>query len=89
MPKFQCWIPDYGHEPEDGKEIDAYDAEGAAAMFMEYYEARSAEYPVASGETQVVAVSQDGQEPVMFSVWGEARPTYYARAQRKGGGDAA
>jgi hypothetical protein len=81
MPKFRCWIPDYGQEPEDGREVDAYDAAGAAAMFMEHYEARSCEYPVASGGTETVAVSRDGGTPMLFTVWGEARATYYARAQ--------
>lgn len=79
--KYRCWIPDYGHEREDGRDVDAFDAEQAAARFMEFYEAKSSEYPVASGGEAVVAVSTDGGEPEMYSVQGEAVPSY--RAWRK------
>ena len=79
MTKFRCWLPEYGQDREDGRDMGAYDAEQAAALFMEIYETRNAEYPVASGGTAVVAVSTDGDAPEMHSVWGEPRPTYRAR----------
>jgi hypothetical protein len=87
MTKFRCWIPDNGGR-EDGKDIEAYDASGAAVMFMEHYEARNFEYTVASGGEETVAVAEGDGETEMYTVWGEARPAYYARiAQPSKGGD--
>ena len=79
MSKFRCWIPEYGQGREDGLDVDAFDAAHAAVLSMKIYEARSAEYPVASGGTAIVAVSTDDGEPEMYTVWGEARPSYHAR----------
>lgn len=77
---YRCWIPEYGQEREDGRDVrDAWDVEMAACIFIEQYEARSAEYTVASGAELTIAVSADGSEPVEVVVWGEARPQYHAR----------
>ncbi|WP_059416309.1 hypothetical protein [Cupriavidus basilensis] len=79
MTKFRCWIPDYGQDREDGCDVAAFGAESAATLFMEIYETRNAEYPVASGGTAIVAVSTDDTPHEMYSVWGEPRPIYRAR----------
>lgn len=81
MPKFTCWIPDYGHERCDGRAVKAIDAEHAARIYIEWYEARSAEYPVASGNPILIAVAASGATEEMFIVIGENRPVYYARRQ--------
>jgi hypothetical protein len=84
VPKFRCWIPEYGQDREDGADVDGYDGAQAATHFMEHYEARNADYPVASGGSLVVATSQNDEAPALYSVSGESRPTYYARALRAG-----
>lgn len=82
MTTYTCWIPEYGHGREDGRPVKAGDPEHAACKYMEDYEARNAEYSVASGDgTMTVAVAVGDGPPEMFVVWGEARPTYYARRQ--------
>ena len=83
MTIYTCWIPDYGHTSEDGKRVTAFDAAGAAARYMEHYEQRNSEYPVASGGSEDVAVSTDGGDPVIYTVWGEARASYYARQAKE------
>lgn len=79
MPNFQCWIPEYGQKREDAYMAHGYNAADAAKAFIQRYEARNAEYPVASGGSLQVAVAEVDGEPEMYRVTGEAVPYYYAR----------
>ena len=79
MAKYKCWIPIYGQTSDDGQFVEAFDAAAAAAKFVERYEARNSEHPVANGDTLEIAVDVGRKEPEIYAVWGEACPIYYAR----------
>lgn len=78
MPTFLCWIPDH-EEYEDARMINAYDGECAAREHVEWYERRSSEYHVASGNSIEVIVQDIAGEARRYVVYGEHRPYYYAR----------
>ena len=79
MAIYKCWIPEYGHEPDDGRSVEAFDHSQAAWLFIAAHERRNAEFPVGSGEDTVTVVVECEGERKLFYVSGEPEPTYYAR----------
>lgn len=82
MAIYKCWIPEYGHEPDDGLNADALDHSQAAWLFIADYERRSAEFPVGSGEGTVTVVVEGEGERKRFYVSGNPEPAYYVRERR-------
>ena len=82
MAIYKCWIPEYGHEPDDFTHVDAFDHEHAAKIFMERYEQSSAEYPVASGEQALTVVARGRGIDKIFTVSGATVPVYYAQERQ-------
>ena len=83
MTKFHCWIPEYGHTVEDGREVEAFDAELAASRYVEIYEAEDCDYPVGGGVRAIeVMCAAKGEDAVAYVVSGEARPIYYTSKKR-------
>lgn len=82
MSKFLCWIPEYGHDVEDGREVEAFDAELAVCEYVERYEAEDCEYPVGSGGCITVMCAATGEDAVPYVVSGDARPHYNARRMK-------
>ena len=84
MSDFMVWCIDYGQDQGDGLHIkDAYDHAYAAKEWAERYEARNAEYPIASGTCVSVEVLRIGEDhSIEYVVCGEARPHYYANRSR-------
>ena len=81
--KFLCWIPEYGHGVDDGREVDAFDAELAVSEYIRRYEAEDCDYPVGGGmRTLGVMCAAKGEDAAAYVVDGEARPTYHARRRR-------
>lgn len=79
MSTFTVWCPERDQDFEDGRSVDAYDAETAAEKWAKYDDAESAEYHIVGGNDVTVMVrDEDGRES-SFVVVGEASPVYYAR----------
>ncbi len=77
--KFLVWSPESGETIEDAEEFAAVDAQDAAEEWAEYDDVQSAEYSIVKGHEATVHVSAGpGMEVEVFTVTGEALPTYYA-----------
>ena len=78
--RFIVWDED--SERGFGQRIEAYDEEEAAEKWAEWDDAQSAEYLIVRGrEARVfVALDEDNSKPVLFTVQGEPRPFYQAKA---------
>ena len=84
MTTYYCWIPGYGHEPEDAEEVQCTRKalESAVGKYVERYERSRCYYPVATqgqSVTIMVAKGDRNAEPEEYIVTGELRPLYYAR----------
>lgn len=79
--KYLVWCPEHSQEPEDGREITAFDHEDAACMWARREDAESADYWIVGGDGTTVGVrAPDGTEK-MVRVTGEPDIRYRARAQ--------
>lgn len=78
--RFIVWNED--SERGFGKRIEAYDEEEAVEKWAEWDDAQSAEYLIVRGREARVFVSldEDNSKPVLFTVQGEPRPFYQAKA---------
>jgi hypothetical protein len=74
--KFRAWND--GDDESDGRDIDAFDLESAACVFVELDESDRAEYPTLDGKTATVNVRNEFGEVTRWKVYGEAVPQYYA-----------
>lgn len=77
MPKFRCWV-DREQEPDEGRDVDAVHARGAAERFVREKNARDVEYPP---ETLVCVRDQAGTV-LRFVVELRPEPVYTARAKK-------
>jgi hypothetical protein len=83
MSAFVAWNEDHGSTFDDGRSVNAYDAESAAKIFAEWDDARSADYLIVGGQDATICVaSPDGSNVQRFTVSGEACPVYRARPAR-------
>jgi len=80
---WRCWNPDTG-DADDGKSVEAFDAELAATTFARWYDAKSADY-IYANDGGIVAVACDGVEIGRYRVTGEREIVYTARAAQGGG----
>ena len=79
-PVFEVNVPGY-HDDDDWQTVRAYSGRGAAEEFADQYDCESAEYAIVSGREYDfrIKVRSPGQTDYkVFSVYGEAVPTYYA-----------
>lgn len=87
MSKFLVWRPENGQDEEDGKTINAYDAEDAVEFWAKWYDQAGADYLIVSGQPATVKVRDLDSDAV--SVWivsGESVPSYSARRKAAGEG---
>lgn len=82
MNKFLVWCPDLGITANDGKVIEALDAEEAAKSWAEYEDYNSGDYwIVGGGNTPMVIVRHvDSGVDTKFFVSGEMVYQYSAKA---------
>ena len=79
--RFRVYRPDHGQEPEDGRLVEAYDAQSAAAVWAHWSDASSADYTIVGGTPAEVLVRQEGTTvDQKFTVYGESVPQYRAVA---------
>ena len=79
--EYVVWCPDRGATKEDGRHIDAFDAESAATRWAEWDDSSSADYTIVSGTPAEVLVAEvdDGAPEHRFTVTGETCAIYRAR----------
>jgi len=77
-PTWQVWDEEYHENREDGRTIQAVDAENAATKFCEWYDSWSADYDIVGGHrAPVICVAAPGHDGVhKFRVRGETVPHY-------------
>jgi hypothetical protein len=84
--RYRCWVPDYGHEPEDGEHIQiAYGTQKEAAeVYLEENFVRF-EYPtlVEMAVQEVNMKDEPCGDPIMYVVEVEQVPSFYAYRKKK------
>jgi len=86
MTKYRVWRPDQDEAFEDGRLIDAWDANRAVCSWAEWKDSSSAEYSIVGGNDETVMV-RAVNGPIVeyeFIVSGESVPSYTARLKVKG-----
>lgn len=84
MPLFKVWWPDRGQDQEDGRTVNAFDAEGAAGKWADWYDHHSNDYAIVGGEAAEVKVCEEGTtQAVSVTVYGEMTRSYRARAAKQ------
>ena len=81
MAKYIVWCPDFGQDPEDGREIDSYSPQGAACEWAQREDTESADYSIVGGQdtTVIVRAVAHGAETYEMIVCGESVPQYRAQ----------
>lgn len=75
---FMLWRPDMGETREDARAITGICVQCAIQDWAERDDARSADYRIASGNSERVLIIE-GDKDVEYLVSGEARPVYHAK----------
>lgn len=79
MSKFIVWCEDSGDSgPEDGDEIEAFDAESAAEEWAEREDSDGDYWVCRDGGVAVIVRDESGVDH-KIKVWGEATITYHSR----------
>ena len=78
---YNVWWPDRGQTFDDSKKVMAWDAEGAASKWADWYDYHSNDYAIVGGESAEVLVLEEGHtEPKKVTVHGEMTRSYRARS---------